>query len=423
MRFSLLAALIAALPFSALAEAYGDYPDLPPLKSVAKALEHTPMVRAARAGIGVEEANRDKLRAGSYETSIRMGTQQRRVNSPSERFTEWDVGLERAVRLPGKVYIDGALGEHGVVQSRFAYGDALHESGRVLLKAWFTWLREFHQEKQWQTQVGLLRDQLAVVDKRVKAGDAARLEQLQASAALSQAEAQLAQAHLRAATAANELTLRYPDIALPAAPPLPQPVPVAEGLEYWRQRALEHNHELALARAETQRSRLLLSRSEADRLPDPSVGVRYAAERSGGEHIIGVNVMIPLPGAGRAANQAGAQAHSVVAAEREAGVLNRIETETASTWLATQSAYSAWQAAEQAAEAMRRHADLVARAYALGESGLLDVLTARRQMQEAQLAAVSARLDVAQARYRLLLDTHALWPIDADEAGHPPPQR
>jgi hypothetical protein len=41
-------------------------------------------------------------------------------------------------------------------------------------------------------------------------------------------------------------------------------------------------------------------------------------------------------------------------------------------------------------------------------------------MQDAQLGAINARLDVAEARYRLLLDTHQLWPIDADEAGHEP---
>lgn len=422
MRRCLLAVLIAALPFPAVAQTYHNYPDLPPLPAVKKALENTPMARTAYISFGVATADRDRLRAGGYETNVRVDTMQRRVNVPSEQFFEWSVGLERSLRLPGKSRIDGELGDQGMEQAHVVYGDALHESGRMLLKSWFVWLREINQEKQWQTQVGLLRDQLAVVEKRIKAGDAARLEQLQAQAALSQAESQLAQAHLRATIAANELTQRYPTIPLPAVPVLPEPVPVSQSLDYWQQLVLADNHELSLARGETQRSRLLLARSEADRLPDPAVGIRYGSERGGEERLIGVNLIIPLPGAGRAASQASALASSAVAAEREAGVLAKIKTETTSNWLTAQSAYQAWQAAEQAATAMRNNADLIARAYSLGESGLSDVLTARRQMQEAQLAAVSARLDSAEARYRLLLDTHTLWPIDADADGPAPVQ-
>jgi cobalt-zinc-cadmium efflux system outer membrane protein len=420
MRASLLAVLVAGLSLPAMAQTYQNYPDLPPLFEVRKALENTPMVRAARTSIGVASADSDRLRAGSYETNVRVDTMQRRVNVPSGQFFEWGVGLERSLRLPGKSRIDGELGDQGMAQARVIYGDALHESGRMLLKSWFVWLRDFNQEKQWQTQVGLLRDQLAVVEKRIKAGDAARLEQLQAQAVLSQAEAQLAQAHMHATIAANELTQRYPGIALPAAPVLPEPVSVSQGLDYWMQLVLSDNHELSMARDETERSRLMLARSEADRVPDPAVGIRYGSERGGEERLIGVNLTIPLPGAGRAASQAKALASSEVAAEREAGVLTKVRTETTSSWLTTQSAYQVWQAAEQAATAIRNNADLIARAYSLGESGLSDVLTARRLMQEAQLAAISARLDVAEARYRLLLDTHQLWPIDADEAGHEP---
>lgn len=420
MKRTILAACMAALSLSAGAEAFRDYPDLPPLAAVEQALKATAMARTAQAGMGVATANRDALRAGSYEFGVRVGTQQRRVRVPSEQFTEWDVGLERALRLPGKARIDNQLGAQGITQAGFAYGDALHESGRMLLSAWFSWVREVNQRQQWQTQVGLLRDQLGIVTKRIKAGDAARLEQLQAQAALNQAEAQLAQAQLRVATAANELAQRYPAISLPTSPILPQPEPVEAGLDYWLGRALEHNHELALARGAAERSRLQLSRSEADRVPDPTLGVRFASERGGEDKIIGVNLMIPLPGAARRANQASALANSAVASEREAGVLTKIRTETTRSWLATQSAYSAWQAAEQSASAMRNSADLMARAYQLGESGLSDLLTARRQMQDAQLTAINARLDVAEARYRLLLDTHQLWPIDADEAGHAP---
>jgi Cu/Ag efflux pump CusA len=63
-------------------------------------------------------------------------------------------------------------------------------------------------------------------------------------------------------------------------------------------------------------------------------------------------------------------------------------------------------------------ADLAARAYALGEGSAADVLTARRLALEARITATVATIDAREARYRLLLDAHALWPIDPDEHEH-----
>lgn len=413
-----LIASMYALP--CYADSYLSPPDLPPLAAVSAALNNTPTVRAATANLEVEAANRSRLRVGSYETSVRVNAQQRHTLIPENRYKEWDVSLERPLRLPSKSRIDYELGDQGMVQAHYILGDALHESGRVLLASWFNWLREYYQYQQWQAQVSSLNEQLRIVSRRVKAGDAAKLDQLQAEAALSQAQAQLAESGMRLGIARNVLNSRYPAITLPAHPVMPQPEVVTEGLAVWQQRTMEHNHELAIAHAETQRYGLMLSRSEADRIPDPSVGLRFSDERGGEEKVVGVSVTIPLPGGGRKANQQLAAANQLVATEREQGVRIKIQTETTNSWLATQSAYTAWQASETASTSMRNHADLIARAYQLGESGLTEVLNARRLAQEAELNAINSRLAAAQARYRLLLDTHALWPIDADEEGHEP---
>jgi outer membrane protein TolC len=418
MKKLLFLAVMMSLP--AYADSYLSPPDLPSLAAVTTALNNTPTVRAATANLGVESANNERLRAGGYETAIRLNTQQRHTLLPDQRYNEWDVGLERALRLPNKARLDAQLGEQGMEQAHFVLGDALHESGRMLLTSWFNWLREFYQTQQWQAQVDGLKTQLDVVNKRVRAGDAAKLDQLQAEAALAQSQAQLADAELRLATAKNELNRRYPAIALPTKPVLPQPELVTEPLEVWQQRSMAHNHELAIAHNDTLRYGTMLARSEADKIPDPSVGVHFANERGGEEKIVGVNLTIPFTGRARYASARMAAANQLVASEREEGVRTKIQTETANTWLATQAAYSAWQASEAASTAMRRHADLMTRAYQLGESGLTDVLNARRLAQDADLNAINTRLAAAQARYRLLLDTHALWPIDADEEGHDP---
>ena len=41
--------------------------------------------------------------------------------------------------------------------------------------------------------------------------------------------------------------------------------------------------------------------------------------------------------------------------------------------------------------------------------------TPQRQAIEARLAATQAQLGANEARYRLLLDAHQLWPLDDDE--------
>lgn len=409
------ALLLCMLAFAAMARA-ADYPDLPPAAVIDKVFDQYPPVLAAKSGIRLEQANRDRLEAGPHETTLRLTGQQRDVRlNPSQQYNEWDVGIERAFRLPGKSALDSQLGEQGVTQARLAYGDALHEAGRALLKAWFAWLRERQQAQQWRAQVASLKDQLEIVNKRMKAGDAPRLEQMSAEAALAQAEAGLAQATFREQAAATELQRRFPGMTLPAQVQLSEPQPIAHDAAYWRQQVLDHNHELAAARADTRRWQLAVSRAEADQTPDPALGLRYANERGGEERIVGLSVSIPFGGKARVAATEGARAQAEMASHREAAVLAKLEGEAENLFAGAQAAYYSAVSAREAAQRVNASSELAAKAYALGEQGLAEVLLARRQALEANLAATLARLDANEARYRLLLDSHQLWPIDADE--------
>ncbi len=389
-------------------------PDLPRVAAVRRALDEHPDVRAAAAGVRAEQANQSRLVAGNHEFSVRVTGQRRTVDDPNQRFHEWDAGIERPLRLSGKAGLDTQLGQAGVEHAGWSLGDARHEASRALLRNWFVWLKESAQSRQWRDQVAALTEQSAAVAKRVRAGDASKLEASLADAALAQAQAAQAQAQGRAQIAASELTVRFPGIVLPPEPVLVEPRPLEQGIEHWREHLLEHNHELGTARAETRRSQLAAARSSAERVPDPTVGVRYASERSGSERIVGLTFAIPLPGQARAAAAGAAQAHAEAAASREAGALRKVEAETTGAFLTAQAAYANWQGLQSAAQRISSNTDLMARAYALGESGLGDVLMARRQAIEARLAAVIAQLDASEARYRVLLDAHELWPLDED---------
>lgn len=412
MKRILLPCLFALTPLTQA----GDFADLPPPAEVRKALDQYPPVLTARSGIRLEQAGKQALEAGPHETVLRLSGQQRDVRTaPSQQFNEWGVGIERAFRLPGKSSLDSQIGEQGIVRARLTYGDALHEAGRELLKGWFAWLRERQRAKQWQQQAETLRQLLDVVGKRVRAGDAPQLEQMSAEAALAQAESALAQAKFREQSAASELQRRFPGLQLPETVSLSEPLAIEHDAAWWQQQIIEHNHELALARADRLHWQLAVSRSEAERMPDPALGLHYGSERGGEERIVGLSVSVQLGGKARAAAAEAAHAQSDMASHREAAVLAKLRTEAANLYGAAQSAYFSAQGMLAALQRVNASSELAARAYALGEHGLVEVLLARRQALEARLDAALAQIDANEARYRLLLDAHQLWPIDTDE--------
>ncbi len=403
--------VILLLPALAVAAPPDDTPDLPPRAVVASVLAGHPDVLAAKSGVRYEESNRDRLEAGEHEFSVSVGSARRRTEA-SRNLNEWDVAVERPIRLPGKARLDGELGSLGVAQAQSSLGDALHETARGLLRAWFGWLKARAQSDEWNSQASLLRRQGEVAARRVRAGDAPRLEQTLAEAAAAQAEAAALQAGMRTAVAAAELTQHYPGISLPEKPVLATPTPVDQPHAYWHERILQHNHELAAVRAEVKRRQALIARSQADEMPDPTVGVRHASEAGGNERVTGVYVSIPLPGRARTATTEGARAQMDMAVQKEAALLRKLNAEVAAAHAGATAAYEGWRKAQFAAQAMERNAELIARAYALGEAGLNDTLNARRFAVEGRLAAATAQLDAAEARYRLMLDAHLLWSLD-----------
>ncbi len=403
--------VILLLPALAVAAPPDDTPDLPPRAVVASVLAGHPDVLAAKSGVRYEESNRDRLEAGEHEFSVSVGSARRRTEA-SRNLNEWDVAVERPIRLPGKARLDGELGSLGVAQAQSSLGDALHETARGLLRAWFGWLKARAQSDEWNSQASLLRRQGEVAARRVRAGDAPRLEQTLAEAAAAQAEAAALQAGMRTAVAAAELTQHYPGISLPEKPVLATPTPVDQPHAYWHERILQHNHELAAVRAEVKRRQALIARSQADEMPDPTVGVRHASEAGGNERVTGVYVSIPLPGRARTATTEGARAQMDMAVQKEAALLRKLNAEVAAAHAGATAAYEGWRKAQFAAQAMERNAELIARAYALGEAGLNDTLNARRLAVEGRLAAATAQLDAAEARYRLMLDAHLLWSLD-----------
>lgn len=399
-------------------------PYLPPADQVARVLAATPTVQAAASQVEVEEANRRRLETGPHEWNLRLGGQQRKVypgSGPDERFNEWNVAIERPLRLPGKGSLDAELGAAGVALAETGRGDAQHETSRNLLKAWFVWLKESASAAQWGEQLVLLEKQAKAVQRRQQLGDAARLEAIQSEAALAQALAQQAQAQVRQRIAADDLNRRFPGLVLAEPLNIAEPIPVSGTASEWMELVLEHSHELGMARGEVERARIFAGRTSRERLPDPTIGVHVSQERSGEEHILGAYISIPLPGGARRASADAALAQADAARYRETATLQKITAEAAALYHSASAAYATWQSARTAAERLGQAADMTARAYQLGEGSLTDLLAARRLANEAQLSARLLQLDAQELRYRLLLDAHQLWELDEDhQSGRPP---
>ena len=404
---------IGAALFNGIASAAEiNRPDLPPPAQVERALDEHLLVLNANSGLKMEQANQRKWNSGNYEFNLRAGTAQRNISNTGQHLKEWDVALERPLRLFNKVGIDENIGATGVAHAEYALGDARHEASRTLLKLWFNWQREQSQSTLWQHQITILQQQSQMAETRVKAGDAPKLELNQALAASAQTGVSWHQAQMRAQLAKTELMRQFPAVQLPDSFTITAPQAIEQDFSYWKSRMLDDNHELGMAQAQNHLQQLLAQRSRADQVPDPTVGIRHANEMGGNEKVTGVYISVPLSFGQRGAMAENLAQQAAMTADQAAFVQRRLENDSYATHLQAVKTYETWQQAHAAATAIRSNAELVAKAYRLGESSLSDSLTAQRFALESSLSESIAQRDANEARYRLLLDAHQLWVFD-----------
>lgn len=395
-------------------------PLLPPTSTVEQVLGQLPQVRAASAGIPLAQARSQRLQAGPHDWVAKVGTD-RRSERAGPRFTEAEIGLETGVRWPAKRSADQQLGAVEEQLGQLGHADAWHEAARGLLADWFDVLRDTRGAQLLEAQDALMARQLAVTQRRVETGEAATLELLAANAERARVQAQATRARAQAELRRQSLLRRYPGLADPAdllaaradalARDAAEPASGAQAAPQsdWVERILDDNHELERAQARAEQARLQAQRMQLERRPDPTVGVRATRERGGQERVLGVYLSLPLGGAGRAADAQAALAQADIAEQEFAQTRQRVEAEAWRTASEAEQARATLAQQRRALEELEKSARLQARAYALGESPLADLLLAQRGALDARLMAETAALDAMQAHARLLLDAHRLW--------------
>ena len=387
-------------------------PGMLPTEIARPLLENDPGVAAARAGLDVALQEAGILDKSPYEWIARSTGQQRRVeNGP--RYNEWLVGIEHTLRLPGKAAADRNLGKAAVEASQARYGEARHEAARELMGLWVEWL---HAENAHTLAVQIkqaTQESLTAVDKRVRAGDASKLDLNLARAELADQRRLENDAKTQAAVAWARLSTRFPGVTRQAQA-LPTPLPLGEEAAFWRERILEQSDELKLAQTQLVVDQAHAERARKDRIPDPTLGVQTASEIGGRERVTGVMISMPIPGGQRHARSAKAMA-TVEVSRREVEFRQRqLETEIASAVATAQGAYDSLQIANEGTVAMQQNAALMQRAYTLGEAELQALLLARRQANAAMNSALQAQVAALKAYYGLLVDAHLIWDLEHD---------
>ncbi len=186
------------------------------------------------------------------------------------------------------------------------------------------------------------------------------------------------------------------------------------GLPEWRERILSQSDLLKIAEGQLKKAELSASRANADRIPDPTVGVYTASEAFRSERITGLSVSIPLSGSYRSALMQQALKEAESARAKLEVQKRQEEAEIVEAYVDATGSLERWRLASQGLSTTRDSLRLTQRAYSLGEAELQTLLLARRQALDASTAAEQARVEALRWRYRLLIDAHLIWALEED---------
>lgn len=375
------------------------------------AIDALPTVQAAQAREREAGARGDALRSSPYGyelTIMPLARHERQVGT----YGEVETMLMRRLRLPGKARLDEALAGAGDELARYALGDARHEGARQLLEAWMNWVRTANLATLAEQQRALLAEEQRAVARRVELGELPVLDERRAAAALAQAEVAVERARLEREQARLALNTDFPALPLPPAPPVVPAPALSAPAEDVVERIVEYNHELLMARARTDRQRFAAARADAERRPDPSIGLRVLGEGDGTQQAVGVVVSIPFAAGGQRSTVRAERALGDAIETEALGVARRVRLEAERLVQALPGQLAAWSAAARMVGAADDTLARLDKAWRLGAVDLDELLRARRQAYEAQLNELGLRLDVQALAARIDIDSHRRWAAD-----------
>lgn len=387
-------------------------PGLLSIQEVRKTLEQHPSVAAARANLAMATQEAALLENSPYEWTAKVVGQRRQVQTGA-RYQEWNASVEHGLRLPNKSAADKRIANAVLDEAQAHYGEALHEAARELLSVWMDSLGADQHVVLVEKNLSLAQSNLSTVEKRVKAGDASQLDFSLAKADLAEYKRLYSEAKTISAVAWGKLSTRFVDIkrnynALPALFPVEKPI------DYWRERILSESDELKIVQAQTQKIMMQQERVRLDKIPDPTFGVFTASEVGGQERITGISISIPIPSGQRSKRADIAVHHSEKARQNLENTKRQLQAEIEGVIANAMGNYESFMIAEEGNLAMQNSAQLIQKAYSLGEVDLQSLLTATRLANSSSQNTLSAQVAAIKAYYLLLIDAHLVWNVEHD---------
>ncbi|MBW8830158.1 MAG: TolC family protein [Burkholderiales bacterium] len=404
---------LLVMPLCAFGQEVPAPKDLPGSEQANAWIDKDPAVVEARSALAAAGHSRAAQAASPHEWTAKVQGQRRDYRDTSRKSNEWLAQLERPIRVNGKGELDRQLGEIDLEIGRARVGEARHEAARALADLWLDVIAARGQQALLKEQLAFAERNLSAVGTRKKAGDASSLDVNVARTDLSEVQRQASLTATQLAKAEAKLRVRFGD-ALPTSTALSEPQAPVLPQAPWRERVLAEADPLKIAEGQRRKTELLAARTKADRVPDPTVGVYTASEAIRNERVVGISLSIPLSGTYREQRMLQALRDSDTARAAQERHRQEIELEAAETYAEAAGSLDRWRVGEQGASIAGESAQLMQRAYSLGEADLQALLLARRQSLDASRAALEARADALRWHHRLLIDAHLIWDLAKD---------
>ncbi len=392
---------------------------LPAEPLVKEAVINSPLMDMARSKKNAGTARAQSIDAGAAEFTLRSTIQRRQDALLNAQLHESMLSIERPIRMWGKRGLDAQLSKQTQAFVDIEYADAMHEGTRELMRHWFSYLRTLVDDKIAQTQLDLALKMRRLTQVQFKQGEISLLDEQLAIAEYERINAARMVVRAQLQSTSSVFAHRYPSVKLPLD--LPEPLGASgrsilpalhESMSVMRQEFLEKNHELNMMRIDAKRLQLVAERASKDRMPDPTVGVFTARERSGAEAISGVLFSFPLAGPAREAHSNAALAEAQAASDKVRLAEQQLGASFDNMWIQFQSKRDAAQGLQLAWKTQAQAAEKTLKAFALGEGNLSQVLMTTRFASENLSAAEHMNLETLELLALIRLDLHQMWDFD-----------
>jgi outer membrane protein, heavy metal efflux system len=350
---------------------------------VERAAKDAPAVQSAKIDIERAQETSKKMQAGPYEFEVFMSRGRREINDAmvtANEFTEWEAGVSRKIRLPGKRSIDQELAELEVEFAQIKYEKALNDELLAFIARWNAWSRLAMLSDVMDEQLADARKLAEMEQQKVDngAGRQVHADQLMLDAELVYLEAE--QNRLATINARSNLESAYPNVVFPLEPMSFDFASLGELIS--EEQVLQP--EQRLAEIASKQAMYTSKRARQNRIPDPTLQLSYLEELDGLENSVVASISIPIGGAARSSAYREADAYSrmrVLDLERAQREVNQNYKSSRQGYLfAIENMDRAKDSLEMSREVLSR----ISQGYDTGSLTLTELIAARRSQRQTE---------------------------------------